>query len=170
MGSTFLNDSNVSGLAVRVKWANVEPIDDSFDWSYIDYWKDLAVAQGKKISIRVLAGIGAPTWLLDQLGNDGIYGPFLAKWQNYNSDCHETEDEAYIPQPWDHRFLAEWDELIEKLGQRYNNDSGVWMVVVNGPTASDSEFHLPKDYYDCNTTGLTEMWLQIAAEQSGICD
>ena len=71
------NKSYVNGILVRVVWKDIEPIDDTYNWSLIDDQITAAVSYGKKISLAIGGGPNTPQWLYGLGANSISYNlPF----------------------------------------------------------------------------------------------
>ena len=55
--------NGVDGAAVVMKWAEIEPKRDVFDFAEFDRRASLARSHGLLIELAILAGGGAPEWL-----------------------------------------------------------------------------------------------------------
>lgn len=131
LGNSFseaeLTNPNVTGLALRVHWEDIEPRRGVYDWSSLDANIQKAIAYNKKISIRVSAGQYTPGWVYE----DG------AEAFNYTEDGVSKT----MPIPWDLIYLADWIQVIRDLGYRYRNLPNLVTVHITGP-AEGGEMHL----------------------------
>src|SRR5262249_51224491 len=65
--ATIFTDRNITGVALCLSWASIEPGAGRFDWTSIDNEIKQAVANGKKISLAVYPNrFSAPSWLFQQ--------------------------------------------------------------------------------------------------------
>lgn len=139
---SIASKSFVKGILVRVGWNLLEPTDDQFNWVQLDTQMVRAKAYGKKVTLGVVNGPYAPQWLY---GNGVQYAAV-------NSANNDT-----IPFPWDSTYLAEWDELVREVGNRYNGDTTLVLVHITHATANGFEFFLnPAGQFDWVAAGYTD--------------
>ncbi len=132
----------VKGILVRVTWDLLEPNDDQFNWVQLDTQILRANSYGKKVTLAVVNGPNAPRWLY----SSGV--PFAS----IGAPNNDT-----IPYPWDSTYLAEWDEMITALGNRYGSDTTITLVHITHATANGFEFFLnPINQFDWTTVGYTD--------------
>jgi hypothetical protein len=61
----LLGDALVTGQLIgSVDWFDLEPTEDSYSWSKLDNAVSAAVAAGKRIRLKIGAGMAAPPWLI----------------------------------------------------------------------------------------------------------
>lgn len=118
----------VKGILVRVPWRLLEPQDNAFTWSLIDDQISKANNFGKKISLGVENGTGIPQWLFDK----GAQQLFTTLPKN------DT-----IAIPWDSTYLAQWQEFVAELGNKYKNDTTITLVYITNSTANGFEMQMP---------------------------
>jgi hypothetical protein len=63
----LLNNSAVSGLAIRMFWSSLQPAQDKFDFKTLDAAFDSADAVHKTIQLIIVPGFGTPAWVLNEL-------------------------------------------------------------------------------------------------------
>jgi hypothetical protein len=69
----LLDNPAVSGLAIRMFWASLQPSKDRYDFSKIDAAFASAAARHKSVQLVLLPGFGTPQWVLDELTScDGL--------------------------------------------------------------------------------------------------
>ena len=107
-------DPNITGVLLRVNWRNIEPTPGNYDWSYIDYGVQLCKSTHKfaQLSINFAE---APQW---------IYGLGAKPWYPKG-----TNDNSFMPTPWDPIFQQRAAAVIQAFGARYDQ-----MRVVKGVT------------------------------------
>ncbi len=118
----------VKGILVRLSWQLCEPVDNKFEWKYLDEQIQNAKAYGKKISLAIGNGMGAPSWLY----SSGV--KYFVAEQPYNDT---------IPIPWDYTFLEKWKEFINVLGNRYKDDTTIVLVYATNSSGNGYEMQLP---------------------------
>jgi hypothetical protein len=138
----------VTGVAVRVKWATIEPAQGTYSWTLLDGAVAKAQSSGKKVAISVIAGCFSPNWvynishrILTLTGNDANAG-------------------NRMPAPWDQAYLTAWTACISKLGARYGG-----LPVVSYFTATGLG-HTEECYVCANSTDAPQFdapaWLGAA--------
>ena len=60
---SVLDNPDVVGVSVRQNWADIEPSEGSFDWSFLDSEVARAAAAGKEVLLRINTQAGKPTWV-----------------------------------------------------------------------------------------------------------
>jgi len=125
----------ISGWLVRPGWDKVEPKDGRYDWRCIEDEIKTAKRLDKKITLTILGGPHAPTWLFDA-GAKGFDYRFASRYRRNARD-------ARMPIPWDEIFLARWTSLIRAAGDRFGSEERIELVHVTGATQNGLEMHLP---------------------------
>ena len=97
---------NNNSILLRVDWEFCEPAEKNYDWQFIDGQIESARKQGKKIALLIDASAGLPEWLRDQKA--GILPVSNLHTQQLNS----------------------WTLFIQKMGERYQQDSTVEKVYI----------------------------------------
>jgi hypothetical protein len=142
----------VQGILVRVVWKDIEPSNDSYNWSFIDNQIYAAQSFGKKIALAIGSGPNSPDWLY-LLGAQPI---------SFSIPFNGT-----IPSPWDAIFLEQWKDFITELGNRYQNDSTIQLVYITNSSTNGFEMQLPFNptpaYSELNYSDLVmiDSWKQI---------
>jgi hypothetical protein len=145
----------VSGFLVRIGWDLVEPTDGQFSWGLLDEQVQRAAAYGKQVTLAVVNGPSAPSWLYA----DGA--------QPFNYLFHGTL--TRMPVPWDPVFLGKWTELIQHFGARYAGNPTVSLIHITSSTDNGFEMQLPDtpdDLNNWNAIGYTpqrvsDSWIQV---------
>lgn len=105
----------VTGGAVRVSWAALEPTEGSYNWTFLDHEIATASAKGKKISIYFGTGGKAPSWLL---GDPAVHFFY------YQDGTHVVQ----IPVPYDSIYLAKMCRFIRAFGAHYKDSTTIAYV------------------------------------------
>jgi len=109
------NNPNISGVAVRFRWQSIEPSPGNFDWSYVDGEIAKAAANNKKVCLQALS---VPDWM-DSLGATQYY--YIDK-----NTYHSTYGQAVAKIiPWDSVYIERYKILLDKLAEKYANDTTV---------------------------------------------
>jgi hypothetical protein len=145
----------VSRFLVRIGWNLVEPADGQFAWGLLDEQVQRAAQYGKQVTLAVVNGAGAPSWLYA----DGA--------QEFDFLFHGTP--TRIPVPWDQVFLAKWTELIQQFGARYDGNPAVALVHITNSSGNGFEMQLPDtppDRANWNALGYTpqrvsDSWIRV---------
>lgn len=110
-GDTYYRD--------QIYWGRIEPVDNQFNFSYIDTGLADAEARGGKFNLRVMS-----------------YCPGC--WMNYRDDWAPVTP-SFIPTSpsgapeWNNpAFITQWEELMRELGRRYGHDDRIGIVDVGG--------------------------------------
>ncbi|TSC70995.1 MAG: hypothetical protein G01um101470_774, partial [Parcubacteria group bacterium Gr01-1014_70] len=111
----------IDGLSIRTVWASVQPVESSYNWSYIDGEVARAKANGKKFSLSVRAGSKTPEWVY-VAGARRFYS--IGVDQGAGNFCQDV----IIPVPFDAVYLIKWKNFVAALGNRYGADSSLAFV------------------------------------------
>jgi hypothetical protein len=144
-----ISSPHVAGLSVRSGWQKIEPEEGAYNWEYLDGAVKTAGRNGKKVMLRVLAGIATPQW---------VYKAGVRKFEYTDQNpYHPTYGQSLvIPVPWDDAYLDRWAAFVKALGARYNGEESVSIVQMTGP-ARGGEMHLDakKDREGWRAAGYT---------------
>jgi hypothetical protein len=138
-GQPELNDPNVYGLSWRFGWAKIEPADGQYNWSPVDEAIAVTSKAGKKVMLRIIAGINSPDW---------VYRAGAKPFDFRNTDLRHPENhrpEMRMPVPWDEVYLAKWEAFIQAFGKRYNGNPTIYSIQMTGG-GYIGEMNLPKAF------------------------
>jgi hypothetical protein len=128
-----LDDPNVDGVTVRLNWADLEPIEGQYDFSYLDTTLASVNAAGKKALLRIMTQGGKPAWVTTAVKNaGGLFFSFTSKGK-----------QTSIPVFWDPTFLAKKVAMIQALGAHLTNTPGLAIVVASFANASSEDWNVP---------------------------
>ncbi len=65
--NALVNNSAVSGLAMRVFWSSIQPAKDRYDFSQLDAAFAAAAAKHTTMQLILVPGFGTPSWVLDEI-------------------------------------------------------------------------------------------------------
>jgi hypothetical protein len=140
-----LNNPNISGVALQIRWRDIEPVQGNPDWSKLDQLFAAAEASKKWVQLLIFPGFFSPPWALEGVETEMFpiqYGP----------DKHTVEK---LPMPWDSIYLSRWFSFVKQLSDRYGKSPVFRVVAAAGPTSVSAEFTLPSKPEDVTT------WLQV---------
>jgi Beta-galactosidase len=145
----------VRGVRLRTVWRNVQPEENSFDWSYLDEAVALAARHDKYIGLSVAAGIFTPDWVY-RGGAQRFDFTLTGPWR---PTSHET-----MPEPWDDEFLKKWGATVRAMGRRYDGNTNVAYVVMGGLgfNIESSYVKTPEDIAKLQSLGGAARWLEGA--------
>jgi hypothetical protein len=145
----------VQGVTIRTVWKNVEPSQQSIDWSYFDGAVSDAMSHGKSVGLSVAAGVFTPDW---------VYGAGAAKFDFTLMGPYIPATPKVMPEPWDAGFLKQWGAVIAAMGQRYDGNPAVAYVMIGGLGFSiESVFvKTPEDIAKLQSLGGAARWLEGA--------
>lgn len=128
-----LNNPDVVGMSIRQDWADLEPSEGSFDWSFLDSEVAKAVAAGKDVLLRIRTQDGKPEWVTAAVQQAG--GLFF----NFDDDGVPTS----IPVFWDPTFLAKKKGMITALGGHFTKNPAVKIVAASFANATSEDWNVP---------------------------
>jgi hypothetical protein len=158
----MLNGVGVVGVSLRTTWSRMESEEGQWNFDYLDASIAAARGAGKKVMIRVLAGVHTPEWVYAR-------GAKRFEFTQRNPNRVRRGEPTHLPIPWDETYLRYWTRFVQKLGERYRDDPAVVLVHLAGPTRSSAEMHLPKAKEDrekwqqmgYTPKKLTDAWKQV---------
>jgi len=140
-----LNSPYIGGVALQIRWRDIEPIQGSPDWSKLDQLFTAAEASRKWVQLLIFPGFFSPPWAFEGVRTEMFpiqYGP----------DKHTVEK---LPLPWDEIYLNRWFAFVKQLSDRYGKSPAFRVVAAAGPTSVSAEFTLPSKPEDVRT------WLKV---------
>ena len=126
---TALDNNQVNGSLIRVKWSEIEPNEGVYDFSSIEQFREIIKARNLKWSLGILAGGDSPLWLTESIGAD------------YFEIIGIDNTVKRIPKIWDTRVNERLTLLAEALSNGYNEDEDLVLVYVPQMTANGIEGH-----------------------------
>lgn len=135
----------VDGITAYVTWKTLEPVEGTFDFSFIDQNIERAKFRGKKVTIGVFTGKNAiPDWVFEK----GVQ-----HWVSTNGDS--------LILPSDSLFIEIWRARVEKLGQRYDSDTTVSHIAICGPAGTLCGPRYPELPPQVTFNQLVTRWVSI---------
>jgi hypothetical protein len=128
----------VSGVALQIHWADIEPADGAPDWTQLDDLFAKATKAGKWVQLLIFPGFFSPSWALAGVKTDQFplqYGPGAGKVEA-------------LPMPWDAIYLTRWLAFVKLVADRYGAMPAFKMVDAAGPTSVSAEATLPQSGAD----------------------
>ena len=114
------SDPDVDGVSVRQDWADLEPIEGVYNWTYLDNVTARAAAAGKAVLLRIITGGGdialggnCPTWVMDAVAAEPL--PSSQKFFTFTDGGRSVTIALF----WDPAWLAKKTAMIIALGARY---------------------------------------------------
>jgi Beta-galactosidase len=154
-----LQDPDVDGVSIRQDWAELEPSESAFNWSFLDSEVSRAAAAGKQVLLRINTQIAKPAWVTAAVTKaGGTFYTFL------DDDGVETT----IPVYWDPTFLAKKKAMITALGAHFSDNPAVvivWTSFANAHSEDWSVPHTPSDIEAWQKVGYTTDKLLDAGKQ-----
>jgi hypothetical protein len=133
-----LNNPYISGVALQIRWSDLEPAEGNPDWSKLDQLFAAAEASKKWVQLLIFPGFFSPAWALEGVKTDEFalqYGP-----------GHGTVER--LPMPWDMVYLNRWFSFLKQLSDRYGTSPAFRVMAAAGPTSVSDEATLPKSLED----------------------
>jgi hypothetical protein len=153
-----LTNPDVTGISIRQDWAELEPVEGQFDWSFLDSEVARASAAGKVVLLRILTQFRKPAWVTTAIQDAG--GAFFT----FEND----EGSFTIPVFWDPTYLAKKKAMIAALGAHFTNNSAVKIVSASFANAMSEDWNVPHDATDVQNwfaVGYTTEKLLDAGQQ-----
>jgi hypothetical protein len=128
-----LNNPFISGVALQIRWRDIEPLQGKPDWSKLDQLFAAAESSKKWVQLLIFPGFFAPPWALEGAKTELFtvqYGP------------GKGTVEA-LAMPWDGVYLNRWFAFLKELSARYGKEPAFRVIAADGPTSVSAEFTLP---------------------------
>ena len=129
-----LRNPCISGVALQIHWADLEPVQGKPDWSKLDQLFSAAESSHKWVQLLIFPGFFSPAWALEgdvKTKTFAIqYGP-------------GKETVKTLPMPWDKVYLTRWSAFLKLLSARYGKEPAFRVVAAVGPTSVSAEMTLP---------------------------
>jgi hypothetical protein len=128
-----LNNPSIRGVALQIRWRDLEPVEGNPDWSKLDQLFAAAEASRKWVQLLIFPGFFSPPWALEGVKTETFplqYGPGKGTLEK-------------LPMPWDDIYLGRWFAFVKQLSQRYGKSPAFRVIAASGPTSVSAEFSLP---------------------------
>jgi Beta-galactosidase/FG-GAP-like repeat len=142
--SLVYSDPDVDGIGMRQKWADLEPAEGVYDWTYLDNVIARAAAAGKAVLLRIGTGGGdsalggsCPTWVMDAVAAEPL--PASQKFYTFNNNGRSVTIAVF----WDAVWLAKKTAMITALGARYSSNPAVKIVGASFANANTEDWNVP---------------------------
>ncbi|MBI9041936.1 hypothetical protein [Lutibacter sp.] len=126
---TALNNNQVNGSLIRVKWSDIETSEGIYDFSKIEQFRTVIKSRNLKWSLGIIAGSSSPDWLTDSFGAD------------YFEIIGFDNAVKRIPKIWDSKVNDKLSLLAEALASTYGDDDDLVLIYVPQMTANGIEGH-----------------------------
>ncbi|MGB7622402.1 MAG: hypothetical protein WBN92_08645 [Terriglobia bacterium] len=133
-----LDNPFISGVALQIRWRDIEPVQGQPDWSKLDQLFAAAESSKKWVQLLIFPGFFAPAWAKEGAQTDLFpiqYGPGKGTVEK-------------LPMPWDNVYLTRWFAFLKQLSNRYARSLAFRMIAADGPTSVSAEFTLPNNPQD----------------------
>lgn len=149
-----LSNPSVDGIALRQNWADLEPTEGHYDWSYLDAEVSRAAAAGKQVLLRILTQSGKPPWVTAAITAAG--GQFFTFDQEGVTST--------IPLFWDPTFLAKKKAMIAALGAHFTGNPAVKVVAISFANANSEDWSVP------HTPPEIQQWVRLGYTSQKLLD
>ncbi len=128
-----LNNPLISGVALQIRWRDLEPVQGKPEWAKLDQLFAAAESSHKWVQLLIFPGFWSPDWAMQ--GAQTLlfpiqYGPGKGTVMK-------------LPLPWDRVYLSRWFDFLKLLSARYGNSPAFRVAAAVGPTSVSAEFTLP---------------------------
>ena len=129
-----LSNPSIMGVALQIRWRDLEPAEGKPDWSKLDQLFAAAESSQKWVQLLIFPGFFSPPWALEGAKTEQFaiqYGP-------------GTGTVERLPMPWDGVYLTHWFAFLKQLSARYGRSQAFRVIAAAGPTSVSAEFTLPQ--------------------------
>lgn len=129
-----LKNPCISGVALQIHWADLEPAPRQPNFSKLDQLFAAAESSHKWVQLLIFPGFFSPAWALDGVKTETFaiqYGPGRGT-------------EMQLPMPWNKLYLERWLAFLKMLGERYGKEPAFRVIAAAGPTSVSVEMTLPQ--------------------------
>lgn len=135
----ILRNSLVRGVALRMRWQDIESREGSYNWSYFDEQIKRAAQSGKAVSVRVASGgRNTPEWVMKL--------PGVEKFSFTDRNPYHKEtigEELTVPIFWNQAYLEKKKQFIQAWGARYGTSPYVVSVDMACANARTNDWNVP---------------------------
>ncbi len=141
-----LSVRGIDGAAVVVKWAEIEPARDVYDFSEFDRRVQLVRSHGLPIELGILAGGGAPDWIY--LPSSKEAGATKLSFAFSHHGGRGRVINVTLAPPWDPRYQAALADMLDRVAQHLraiDAQKHVAVVKLTGVNTDTDEARLPAE-------------------------
>jgi len=127
-----LNNPFMSGVALQIRWRDIESVQGKPDWTKLDQLFAAAESSKKWVQLLIFPGFFSPPWTMEGAQTEMFaiqYGPGTGRMER-------------LPLPWDRVYLTHWFAFLKQLSERYGKSIAFRVVAAAGPTSVSAEFPL----------------------------
>lgn len=143
-----LKNPYIRGVALQIRWRDIEPVPGQPDWSKLDQLLAAAASSNKWVQLLIFPGFFSPSWAME--GAQTVTFPI-----QYGPGKGTLER---LPLPWDRVYLGHWFDFLKQLSLRYGKSPALRVVAAAGPTSVSDEFtlpHKPEEIQNWKAVGYT---------------
>ncbi len=140
-----LANPDVLGLSVRQDWAELEPAEGDFNFTFLEAELQAAADAGKIVLLRINTQAHKPAWVTQAVTDAG--GTF------YTFDDNGTS--TTIPVFWDPTYLAKKKNMIAAVGSHFADHSALKIVSTSFANAASEDWNVP------HTTPEVSEWFAV---------
>jgi hypothetical protein len=134
--NAILANPDIAIVSIRQEWADVEPAEGKYDWSYFDTEIQRASKAGKAVLLRVATG-GAqtPAWVVQRSQKFTFVDPNL---------FHKSAGKPItFPVFWDPVFVQKKKDLFAAMGAHFSSNPAVQLVAASCGNARTDDWNIP---------------------------
>ncbi|MDD3154315.1 MAG: beta-galactosidase [Victivallaceae bacterium] len=111
----ILDKPFLSGVTVSFFWKDLEPVEGTFNWKYLDDLVAAAAKRGKTVGL----------WPY-------LPAPWLPEWMKgiATYDMDKTRTKTAIPYPLDRKLIEKYNQHLLAIAKRYNKNPAVSYILV----------------------------------------
>jgi hypothetical protein len=165
--SSILNDTSINGCFLMIAWWQVEPSQNTYDWTALDQNLTAISNAGKNICIAVLGGQQMPAWVFTSLGlTDLHFEEFLANGNSTNQSPIEVDE----PPIWSSSYVNAFTSMINAMAAHLKSEPAIYAKIrhikITGLNRSTEEERLPYENSVTNLSGQVStnaaaLWLSV---------
>ncbi len=159
------------GLLAAIEWSEIEPGEDTYDWTFLDETLNQAVSHGKSVALSLTTattGNELPAWLFTTGGVTPVPTKDTHDGKPTAKSCGDLNN---MGSPSDEEYRKQFNDLLTDVAAHINSNTAwrqaVTRVHITGMNNGSSEGGLPRS---CNDIVPTDGVLDTVGTDQCVCN
>lgn len=159
----------VDGLLIHLRWSQISPSKNTYNWDPLDAALGLlADSTKKRFELGIVIGGATPTWVVaaPPTGVGAIHGTFQV-----NASSAGTCPTFTMAAPYDTNYLAAFDDLLNQLAQHLRAKQAyahLGLIKLFGLTTTTDELRLPAVDHCPGGSNPVKIWMKLGYTPSKV--